>query len=95
MSLRIFLAITWGLLIGCMTFLVGSIAAPSHNPIIETMKIAVMIIIIPGLYLGAAISGNIHAFDLGPCALVNAVIQFGLSWLLFPLLMRFKRVGRS
>jgi|SRR5271165_4680134 len=30
----------------------------------------------------------------GPCAFVNAVIQFGLSWLLFPLFGRFKSGGK-
>jgi hypothetical protein len=94
MKSRRYVAIAWGALIGSMTFMVGDISWPSPNPIVEAIKAVLMVLMIPGLIGGAAISGNIHAFSLGAGALVNALFHFGLSWLLFPLVMRFKRSAK-
>jgi tetratricopeptide (TPR) repeat protein len=88
---RLFLAMAWGALVGSLTFAAGPLSVPSYNPIIEVGKVFLMALLLPGLVGGAAISGNVHAFYLGPSALVNALFHFGLSWLLFALGTRFKR----
>jgi len=92
---RFLLSIIWGLLIGSITFLVGPVAMPSYNPIIEVAKIVLMILMLPGLIGGSAFSGNIHAFYLGLGALVNALVHFGISWFLFPRAARIKRNIKS
>jgi tetratricopeptide (TPR) repeat protein len=54
-----------------------------------------MILILPGLIGAGAISGNMHAFDLAPGALINALLNFGLSWLLLGLVGRFRRTKKA
>jgi hypothetical protein len=92
---RFLFSLGWGLLIGGITFFVGPVAMPSYNPIIQVAKAGLMILLLPGLIGGSAFSGNIHAFYLGPGALVNALVHFGISWFVFPRAARIKRNIKS
>jgi hypothetical protein len=94
-QLRFRIAIGWGLLIGSLTFAVGSISSISENPILGIAPRLLMILLLPGLIGGGVISGNMHAFDLALGALINALFNFGLSWLLLALVGRFRRTSSA
>ncbi len=88
---RIVAAIACATLIGSGTFVFDSLRMVSANPILAAIQIASMVLIIPGLSAATDISGNAADFSLGAAALVNALFYFGVSWVLFPLALRFKR----
>ena len=94
-QIRFRVAIVWGLLIGSLTFAVGSISTISENPILGIAQKALMILLLPGLIGAGAISGNMHAFELAPGALINAALNFGLSWLFLALVGRFRRTKNA
>jgi tetratricopeptide (TPR) repeat protein len=87
-QIRIRVAAGWGLLIGSLTFAVGPISSISENPILGIAQEVLMVLLLPGLIGAGAISGNIHAFYLAPGALINALFNFGLSWLLLAVVGR-------
>jgi tetratricopeptide (TPR) repeat protein len=94
-QIRLRIAIGWGLLIGSLTFAVGPISSISENPILGIAQRLLMILLLPGLIGAGAISGNMHAFDLAPGALINALFNFGLSWLLLALVGRFRKTKNA
>lgn len=83
-KIRLLISMIWGTLFGGLTFAVGSIASLSANMIVAAMQIVIMFLLLPGIIGAGAISGNIHAYSLGPGAIINALVNFGLCWLLFP-----------
>lgn len=87
-QIRIRIAAGWGLLIGSLTFAVGPISSISENPILGIAQEVLMVLLPPGLIGAGAISGNVHAFYLAPGALINALFNFGLSWLLLAVVGR-------
>jgi hypothetical protein len=86
---RLFAAVAWGVLMGCLTFAAGPLAWGSANPIIDAMQFALTMLLIPGL-LCAAMVGSLF-----PGAVINALFHFGVSWLLLTLLARFTRNARA
>ena len=90
-DVRFFVAVAWGALIGGMTFAAGPIGLLSANSIISAVQWVLLILILPGIVGGAVIGGSAHTISLGVGAVVNALLHFGVSWLLFPLLLRLKR----
>ena len=83
-KIRLLISMIWGTLFGGLTFAVGSIASLSANMIVAAMQIVIMFLLLPGIIGAGAISGNIHAYSLGSGAIINALVNFGLCWLLFP-----------
>jgi hypothetical protein len=88
MRRRISVAVGWGALMGGITFAVEPISSPAANPVIEAISAILMGLIFLGLIGGAVLSGNIHAYHLWPCALVNAFVHFCVSWALISLILR-------
>src|SRR5215472_12374759 len=87
---RFRIAVGWGLLIGSLTFVVGPISTISDNVILGAAQKTLMILLLPGLIGAGAIGGNMHAFSLAPGALINALINFCLCWLLVALVDQFR-----
>jgi predicted Zn-dependent protease len=91
MKVRNAVSMAWGAAIGCLTFAAGPIGWASANPIIAAAQWALLILIMPGIIGGGAVSGSVHTVFLGVGAVINALLHFGLCWVLFPLFSRFKR----
>jgi len=85
------IALTWGALIGSLTFAVGPLSDISANPFLAVAQKAIFISILPGLIGGIAFSGNVHAFSLGAGAAVNFIFHFAVSLALLRLFTRNKR----
>ncbi len=90
-SLPLVFAIAWGALLGGLTFAVGPISWGSQNPLIDAMRVVLMVLLLPGLIGGMAFAGNVHAFSLLPGAIINGLFHFGLCWFLIRVRARFKR----
>ena len=88
-EVRFFVAVAWGVLMGCLTFAAGPLASLSANPIIETIQSALTMLLIPGLICAAMVG------SLGPAAVLNALFHFGICRLLLALLARFGRKARA
>ena len=90
MRKELWVAVGWGALLGGLTFAIEPISSPAGNSISQAASAVLMALIFLGLVGGAVISGNAHAFHLWLCALVNALVHFGLSLLLISLILRFR-----
>jgi hypothetical protein len=88
-ELRFFVAVTWGMLMGGLTFAAGPISALSVNSLIASIQWALTALLTPGLVC-AAIVGS-----LGPAAAINALFHFCVGWLLLALVARLKRKVRT
>jgi tetratricopeptide (TPR) repeat protein len=97
MRVRNAVSLAWGVAIGCLTFAAGPIGWASANPIIAAFQWALLILIMPGIIGGGAVGGSMHTIFLGIAALINALLHFGICWLLFPLFSRssLKRANRK
>jgi hypothetical protein len=91
LELRTIIALIWGALMGSLTFALGPISVISDNFIFGALQIILVYLLVPGIIGAGIVSGNVHAIYLEVGAVINAVFYFGLSWLLFPLFMKFKR----
>jgi hypothetical protein len=63
----------------------------SGNPIIGAVQAILMVLILPGLIVAPAFGGNEQAFFLGPAAAVNALIHFGICFLLLRFIRNSKK----
>ena len=88
MRVRNAVSLAWGIAIGCLTFAAGPISWTSANPIIAGVQWALLILIMPGIIGGGAVGGSMHTIFLGVAAPINALLHFGMCWLLFPLFSR-------
>jgi hypothetical protein len=82
---RYFVAVAWGVLMGCLTFAAGPLAWLSANPIIAAIQWALTVLLIPGLLCAAMIGSLI------PGAFVNAVFHFGSAWLVLASVARLRK----
>jgi hypothetical protein len=90
------LCLTWGILLGALTFAVELISWTSDNPIVAAIQFVAMIFIFPGLVGAGAFAENVHAFSLVPAAIINCIVNFGLSWIVLSLFLRiWRRYKRS
>jgi hypothetical protein len=90
-KVRLFVCLAWGILFGALTFAVGPISSISDNPIVGVVQMTAMDFIFPGLIGAGAIAGNVHAFSLVPAAIINCILNFGLSWIVLSLFLRIRR----
>jgi hypothetical protein len=85
MNLRVLVAAAWAILIGALTFAAGPLSALSGHKLIAAIQVAVTYIMLPGLVVAAAVG------SLGPAAVVNALIHFGICFFLLRFLPTFRR----
>ena len=57
---------------------------------VATLQMTACSLLFPGLIGAVAVSGNIHAFSFWVAAPMNALIYFGVGWIGYNLLDRFK-----
>ena len=88
-EIRFFISVAWGVLMGCLTFAAGPLAWLSANPVIAAIQSALTMLLIPGIICAAMVG------SLGPAAVVNALLHFGICWILLALLARFRRKARA
>jgi len=82
--------------LGALTFAVELISWTSDNPIVAAIQFVAMIFIFPGLVGAGAFAENVHAFSLVPAAIINCIVNFGLSWIVLSLFLRiWRRYKRS
>jgi hypothetical protein len=86
---RYLVAVAWGVLMGGLTFAAGPLAWLSANPVIAAGQSMMTMLLFPGL-LCAAVVGS-----LIPAAAINALLQFGISWLLLTLFSWFRRKAKA
>jgi hypothetical protein len=85
MNTRLSIAAVWGTLMGILTFAAGPLAWTSPHLAIAAIQIALTYMLVPGLIVAAA------AGSLLPAALVNALVHFGVCFLVLRLVLTFKR----
>jgi hypothetical protein len=75
MHFRVLIAAAWGMLIGGLTFAAGPIAWLSGHAVIAAIQTVLTYLMLPGLIVAAGVG------SLGPAAVVNALIHFGLCFI--------------
>jgi hypothetical protein len=59
---------------------------------LTTIKTLIMLLLL-GIFGAMAISRNVHLFPLWLAAAINAMIYFGIGWLLYVLGAKYRRRG--
>jgi hypothetical protein len=77
------------------TSAVGTLCFPSlsilsGNAFVAALQMAASSLLFPGLIGAVAVSGNVHVFSFWVAAPMNALIYFGLGWIGYNLLDRYK-----
>jgi hypothetical protein len=85
MDSRVLVAAAWATLIGALTFAAGPLAVLSDHKVIAVIQTVLTYIMSPGLIVGAEVG------SLGPAAAVNALIHFGICFLVLRFLPPFRR----
>jgi hypothetical protein len=85
MHFRMLIAAAWGILIGGLTFAAGPIAWLSSHAVIAALQTVLTYLILPGLIDAAGVG------SLGPAAVVNALIHFGLCFIALRFLVPFRK----
>ena len=78
-----FLALVVGVAFGLLTWvMIGGKIHPAPTGLgFEYVGEAIMIVLLPGIFAGAMVSGNIHLFDVWVVAIANTVFYFGVVYL--------------
>ena len=79
-----------GLLAG-LTFAIEKLARISDNPVIGAAQKILFILIFPGIIGAIGMSGNVHAWHLWVAAAINGLIYFGIGWLSYVLVAKYRR----
>jgi hypothetical protein len=85
MNLRILAAAAWAILIGALTFAAGPLTALSGHKVIAAIQLVLTYLMLPGLFVAAEVG------SLGPAAVVNALIHFGICFFVLRFFPPFKR----
>jgi hypothetical protein len=85
MNPRVLVAAAWAILIGALTFAAGPLAMLSDHKVIATIQVVLTYIMLPGLIVAAEVG------SLGPAAVVNALIHFGICFFVLRFLPPFRR----
>jgi hypothetical protein len=85
MNPNVLVAATWATLIGALTFAAGPLAVLSDHKMIAAIQTVLTYITLPGLIVAARVG------SLGPAAAVNALIHFGICFLVLRFLPPFRR----
>jgi hypothetical protein len=75
----------WGVLIGSLTFAAGTIGAESSHTVVAAIQYALTLFMIPGLIVAGLVGSLI------PGAAINAVVNFGVCFLLLRVLPPFRK----
>ena len=85
MNSRVLVAAAWATLIGALTFAAGPLAVLSDHKVIAAIQTVLTYIMLPGLIVAATVG------SLGPAAIVNALINFGICFFVLRFLPPFRR----
>ena len=80
-----------GVVLAFVTFAIQPLSSISENPVVGAAQGFLTTLIFPGILGAMALGGNVHAWYLWAAAAINALIYFGLGWLVYLLLARFRR----
>lgn len=77
------------------TSAVGTLCFPSlsilsGNAFVAALQMTACSLLFPGLIGAVAVSGNVHVYSFRVAALMNALAYFGVGWIGYTLLERFK-----
>jgi hypothetical protein len=84
MNSRVLVAAAWATLVGTLTFAAGPLAVLSDHKVIAAIQTVLTYIMLPGLIVAAGVG------SLGPAAVVNALIHFGICFFVLRFLPPFK-----
>lgn len=85
MNPRVLIAAAWGMLIGGLTFAAGPIAWLSNHAVLAAIQTVLTYLMLPGLIVAAAVG------SFGPAAVINALIHFGLCFIVLRFLPPFRK----
>jgi hypothetical protein len=85
MNLRFLAAAAWAILIGALTFEAGPLTALSDHEVIAAIQLVLTYLMLPGLFVAAEVG------SLGPAAVVNALIHFGICFFVLRFFPTFKK----
>jgi hypothetical protein len=74
--------------IGTLCF--PSLSILSGNGVVAALQMTASSLLFPGLIGAVAVSGNVHVYSFWIAAPMNALIYFGVGWIGYNLLDRFK-----
>jgi hypothetical protein len=75
---------------GVGTLCFASLSILSGNALLAALQMTASSLLFPGLIGAVAFSGNVHVYSFWVAAPINALIYFGLGWIGYSLLGRFK-----
>ncbi len=75
---------------GVGTLCFPSLAILSGNAFVAALQMTASSLLFPGLIGAVAVSGNVHVYSFWVAAPINALIYFGLGWIGYNLVHRFK-----
>jgi hypothetical protein len=79
-ALRLWIPLAWGVCVGAATFALSDLASFFPEASFRGhLELPFMVLISPGLFVGMAVSHNVHAFSLVPAAIANFVLQFFIA----------------
>ena len=85
MNPRVLVAAVWAITIGALTFAAGPLAVLSDHKVIAAIQTVLTYITLPGLIVAARVG------SLGPAAVVNALIHFGICFFVLRFFPPFRR----
>jgi hypothetical protein len=88
---RVYVGMAFGVLMGGLTLLVEKVSAISISPLIGLVQTVAMVLMLPGLFGSAIVSGNVHAYSQVVAAAINGILYFALGWISCRLWARAKR----
>jgi tetratricopeptide (TPR) repeat protein len=74
-----------------LTLCFEKLSAISESPIIGDAQRFLVTLLFPGMLGSMVMGGNVHAWNLWVAAGINGLIYFGLGWLFYLLVARFRR----
>ena len=85
MNRRVLVAAAWAILVGALTFAAGPLTALSDHKVVAAIQLVLTYLMLPGLLVAAGVG------SLGPGAVVNALIHFGVGFFVLRFLPPFRR----
>jgi hypothetical protein len=86
MNRRVLTATAWGTFMGILTFAAGPISSLSDHTVIAAIQTVLTCMMLPGLIVAAEVG------SLGPAAVVNALIHFGLCFMALRFFPAFRKM---
>jgi hypothetical protein len=83
-----------GVLVGGLTLTIQRLSAIPDNRLIGAAQEILVILLLPGMIGAMVLSGNVHAFILWVAAAINGVIYYGVGWIFYALVARYRKRRR-